>query len=67
MKIFTNVLVVLAVGLIIFNISLLDFKNPLEGNSMIALIGIAASFCAILILLIFKMSKSIEEKMNDKF
>jgi uncharacterized membrane protein len=67
MKIFTNVLVVLAVGLILFNISLLDFKNPLEGNSMIALIGIAASFCAVLILLIFKMSKSIEEKMNDKF
>jgi len=67
MKIFTNILVVLAIGLIIFNISLLDFKNPLEGNSMIAFIGIAASFCAILILLIFRMSKSIEEKMNDKF
>lgn len=67
MKIFTNILVVLAIGLIIFNISLLDFKNPFEGNSMIAFIGIAASFCAILILLIFRMSKSIEEKMNDKF
>ena len=67
MKLFTNILVVLAIGLIIFNISLLDFKNPLEGNSMIAFIGIAASFCAILILLIFRMSKSIEEKMNDKF
>ena len=67
MKIFTNILVVLAIALIIFNISLLDFKNPLEGNSMIAIIGIAASFCAVLILLIFRMSKSIEEKMNDKF
>lgn len=67
MKIFTNILVVLAIGLIIFNISLLDFQHPLEGNSMIALIGIAASFCAILILLIFRMSKCIEEKMNDKF
>ena len=67
MKLFTNILVVLASGLIIFNISLIDFKNPLEGNSMIAVIGIAASFCAILILLIFRMSKSIEEKMNDKF
>jgi hypothetical protein len=67
MKIFTNILVVLAIGLIVFNISLLDFQHPLEGNSMIALIGIAASFCAILILLIFRMSKSIEEKMNDKF
>lgn len=67
MKLFTNILVVLAIGLIIFNISLLDFKNPLEGNSMIAVIGIAASLCAILILLIFRMSKCIEEKMNDKF
>jgi len=67
MKLFTNILVVLAIVLIIFNISLLDFQNPLEGNSMIAIIGIAASLCAILILLIFRMSKSIEEKMNDKF
>jgi hypothetical protein len=57
----------LALGLILFNISLLDFKHPLEGNSMVAFIGIAASLCAVLILLIFKMSKKIEEKMNDKF
>lgn len=67
MKIFTNILVVLAIGLVFYNVSLLDFQHPLEGNSMIAFIGIAASFCAILILLIFRMSKSIEEKMNDKF
>jgi tetrahydromethanopterin S-methyltransferase subunit E len=67
MKIFTNVLVSLALGLILFNISLLDFKHPLEGNSMVAFIGIAASLCAVLILLIFKMSKKIEDKMNDKF
>ncbi len=67
MKLFTNILVVLAIGLIIFNISLLDFKNPFQGNSMIAFVGIAASFCAVLILVIFRMSKCIEEKMNDKF
>jgi len=67
MKIFTNVLVSLALGLIVFNITLLDFKHPLEGDSMIAFIGIAASICAVLILLIFRMSKNIEEKMNDKF
>jgi hypothetical protein len=66
MKIFTTILVVLAIGLILFNISLLDFQHLLEGNSMIALIGIAASFCAILVLLIFRMSKSIDQKMNDK-
>ena len=66
MRIFTNVLASLALGLIVFNISLLDFKHPLEGNSMVAFIGIAASLCAVLILLIFKMSKKIEEKINDK-
>ena len=38
MKIFTNILVGLALGLIAFNISLLDFNHLLEGNSMIALI-----------------------------
>ncbi len=67
MKIFTSILVTLALGLIIFNITLVDFKHPFEGNSMIAFIGIAASICAVLILLIFKMSKNITEKMNDKF
>ena len=67
MKLFTNILVILALGLIIFNITLLDFKNPLQGNSMVAFIGIAASICAVLILLIFRMSKNIEEKMNDKY
>lgn len=66
MKIFINILVLLAVALIVFNITMLDFKDPFQGDSAVAFIGIAASFCAVLILLIFKMSKKIEEKMNDK-
>lgn len=66
MKIFTSVLVFLALALIIFNVTLLDFKNPFKGDSIVAFIGIAASLCAVLILLIFRMSKKIEEKMNDK-
>lgn len=67
MKLFTNILVILALGLIVFNITLLDLEHPLQGNSMVAFIGIAASICAVLILLIFRMSKNIEEKMDDKF
>jgi len=66
MKIFTSILVLLALALIVFNITLLDFKNPLEGDSMVAFIGIAASFCAVLILLIFRISKKIEEKSNGR-
>ncbi len=65
MKIFTNTLVFLALTLILFNITLLDFKNPFQGDSVVAFIGIVASFCAVLILLIFRMSKKIEEKSND--
>nr|WP_294929713.1 hypothetical protein [uncultured Flavobacterium sp.] len=66
MKIFTSILVLLALALIIFNISQLDFQNPFQGDSAVALIGIAASFCAVLILLIFRISKSIEEKTNGR-
>jgi hypothetical protein len=66
MKIFTTILITLAVGLMIFNITLLDFQNPFEGDSLIALVGIASAFCAVLILLIFKMSKKIEEKLKNQ-
>ncbi|MGQ7946229.1 MULTISPECIES: hypothetical protein [Flavobacterium] len=65
MKIFTNILVLLAVSLLVFNITLIDFQNPFKGDSVIALVGVVASFCAVLILLIFRMSKKIVEKMND--
>ena len=57
MKIFTTLLIVIALALVIFNVTMLDLNKPFEGNSMIALIGIVASFCAVFILLIFKMSK----------
>ncbi len=66
MKIFTNILVFLALALIVFNATLLDFRNLFQGDSVVAFIGIAASFCAVLILLIFRMSKKIEEKTNNK-
>jgi len=64
MKIFTTVLIIIAFGLVVFNVTLVDFNKPFEGNSMAALIGIVASLCAIFILLIFKMSKKIEEKLK---
>ncbi|MBU3680680.1 MAG: hypothetical protein FGM16_01925 [Flavobacterium sp.] len=64
MKIFTSVLIILALGLLIFNITQLDFNHFTENNK-IALIGIFASFCAILILLIFRLSKKIEEKTKN--
>lgn len=62
MKIFIYTLIAFAIALIVFNITLLDFDNLLGGDSLIALIGIVASLCAVCILIIFKISKNIEEK-----
>ncbi len=66
MKIFTSILVVLAIALILFNVTLLDFENLFEGDSLVGLIGIVASICAVFILLIFRMSKTIEEKSKNQ-
>ncbi|MFM7018393.1 hypothetical protein [Flavobacterium sp.] len=66
MKIFTSILILIAVGLVIFNLTMIDFNKPFEGNSSIALIGVVASFCAIFILLIFKLSKKIDDKLKNQ-
>lgn len=58
------ILIVLAVALIAYNVTLVNFENPLEGDSIIALIGIAASLCAVVLILIFITSKKIQDKVN---
>lgn len=65
MKIFTIILIILASALIVFNITLLDFNNLFKGDSLVGLIGITASICAVLILLIFRMSKTIQDKTQN--
>ncbi len=58
-------LIVLAVALIAYNVTLVNFQNPLEGNSVIALIGIVASLCAIVLLLIYITSRKIKDKLDE--
>lgn len=65
MKIASIILCVIALGLIIFNITKIDFSNPLQGESTIALIEIVAALIAMLILAIFTVSKRIEKKVNQ--
>lgn len=65
-KIINIVLLVLALGLIAFNVTLVDFENPLQGDSTIALIGILAALCAVVLLLIFRASKIIQRKINGQ-
>jgi len=57
-------LILLALGLIAYNVTLVDFENPIQGDSTIALIGIVASLCAIVLMLIFMTSKKIDKKLK---
>ena len=54
---------IIALGLIVYNVTMIDFSVSLE-NSTVALIGIVASLCAIVLLLIFIASKKIEKRVN---
>ncbi len=63
-KTITLILIFLAAILIVYNTTLLDFDNLFEGDSLIAAIGIVASLCAIVLLLIFMTAKKIEEKVK---
>ncbi|WP_034060908.1 hypothetical protein [Lacinutrix jangbogonensis] len=65
MKTFTLILSIIAIGLIIYNVTKLDFEGPLKGESMIAAITILASFCALLLLQILRVSKKIEAKSKS--
>lgn len=66
MKIFTYIILALAMVLIGINVMMLDFANPFEGDSLVALIGILAVLCAVVILLIFRISKAIDEKLKKQ-
>ena len=62
MKIVSIVLSVIALGLIVINITNVDFNHPLKEESAVAVIEILAAIIAILILAIFTISKKIEKK-----
>jgi hypothetical protein len=64
MKIFTIVFTIIALGLILFNITQLDWNAPFEGDSVVVLITIFASLCAIILLQILRLSKRVEKQIN---
>ena len=66
MKIFTIIISVIALGLIIFNTTKVNFEALFVGESMIALITIVASLCVILMMLILQVSKKIEGKVKNR-
>lgn len=66
MKVLTTLISIAALGLIIFNLTQVDFNALFKGESMIALITIIASLCAIILMQILRISKRIEQKVKQK-
>lgn len=64
-KTLSFILIIFGIALIAYNVTLVNFENPFEGNSIIAIIGIVASLCAIILLLIYMTSKKIQKKLNE--
>lgn len=63
-KISLSVLLILCLALIIYNATKLDFDNLFAGDSLVAAIGIVAALCAAILLLIFHLSRKIQQKVK---
>jgi hypothetical protein len=64
-KTISIVLIILALALIAYNVTVIDFSDPLGKDSIIAVIGVVAALCAIVLLLILIASKKIHDKLED--
>jgi len=66
MKAFTYTLSVIALGLIIFNLTQIDYNDPFDDKNTVALITVMAGLCTILLLAILRVSKKIEAKVKKR-
>ncbi|MEL0225224.1 MAG: hypothetical protein VW912_00885 [Flavobacteriaceae bacterium] len=66
MKTFLRIMAVLALGMMIFNATMIDWDTPTEGDSLVAIIGILASGSALLLIWILLLSLKINAKQKGK-
>jgi uncharacterized protein YneF (UPF0154 family) len=45
---------------------MIDFKNPLIGDSLVAIISLVAALCAMVLILIFIKVRQIKTKIDNK-
>jgi hypothetical protein len=64
MKLFMRILMVLSLGMVIFNVTQVNWEDPLSVNRSIAVIGIMAALCAFLLILLLMISKKISKKIK---
>ena len=66
MKIFNMLLSLIAIGLIIYNFTKVDFNAPFEDDSVVAFITIFASMCALILLQILRISQKIDKQYKTR-
>ncbi len=64
MKYIIPVGILLALALLVYNATFVNYSSPLQGDSSVALIGVIACACAIILLLILRVSRKIAKKYN---
>jgi len=64
MKIFTFIFTILVIVSIVFSATNIDLDNPFEGDSLAALIMILAALCALALVYILMISKTIQSKLK---
>lgn len=65
MKTLIYIFMGLAVGLLVFNVFHIDVEAPLEGESFAAVVGVGASLCAIVLLIILRVALKIQKKIKN--
>lgn len=66
MKYFIYILIAIAISLMFYNTTHVDFENLSAKDSKTALIGVFSSACVVVLLLILLLSRNIQEKKRGK-
>jgi len=65
MRIFIYILIALSIIVIVYNLTVVNFANPLGDESAMALIGIGCAACVIVLLSILLTSRAIVRKTKS--
>lgn len=66
MKNFLRIMLVVAFSMLVFNLTMIDWNTPTQGDSLIALIGILASASAFVLVWILILSLKISAEQKGK-
>ncbi len=62
MKILIYTVLIIGLGLIVFNATKLDLENPFTDESGVAAIGVLAAACAVMLMVILLVARRMKQK-----